>query len=524
MRVISPHCEIKKEIYNKVIYQNWPRDVFREMTDLDSIKKFYNDCYDTLKLELEIELNKFHPTAWIREAYIQLELWTVIHYNDPIENVVGDKKFAPIGRYGWRFIIDICLEKLEDNAIYGQDRPPIESVNVVFTILLAMGQCSEYSNYLHFLKSRITSIRIVFSPDLLIKSPEFDSILNKLFDDITKSILSNTDWDKYARFAPNNEILTSMVDSFLLKNFSISIEEIQNIVIAISNKISNNIQASVIIQPLDDFIRLVSDVSNVTIDKIESLIEISFLNIKNENHTNRDFLRKNQQVRMLYNAGVIVDLESNFETIYDCRNAQKEFVTSSKKHVIISARMYAEWLDIFVIKIVLGQRSDLKTKMQLAQDIIDIEAFYRIKVFEKEVSNMLLGYDFHCLNVSKFDGRDINCGEIDILAYKPETNEMFVVECKAYAPIVDARGLAQVWKDHYQQKRYHNKFMRKIEWVENNRNIVKEIFINVCDVSNDYKVDPFFITASNSALEFIENQYNIMTFYEFDNFLKYGKQ
>ncbi|UPZ35539.1 hypothetical protein MUB18_15660 [Sphingobacterium sp. PCS056] len=522
MQIISPQYEVRYDIYNKIIIENWPKAVFREMTDLESIKKFYNDCYNSLKLELENELSKFHPAAWIREAYIQLELWTVIHYDDPAENVIGNKIFSPIGRYGWRYIIDICLEKLETNTIHNQERPTTENINVIFTLLVAMGQCSEYSNYLHFLNNRLTLVKIVFSPYLLVKSPDFDLAGRELFDNITKSILLKTDWDKYSHFAPNNEVLTSMVDTFLSKHFSISMEEIKKIIISIANKISVDIEASIIIQPLDDFIQLVSKVSGVSIEKIQSLIKISFLNIDNENHATRDFLRKNQQVRMLFNAGVIVDLDSSFKTMYDSRSAERKFVTSSKKHVIISPRLYVEWLDIFVTKIVLGQRNDLKNNVKLAQDIIDIETFYRMKVFEKEVTKMLSDIGFNCLNVAKIDGKDIECGEIDILAFKPETNELYIVECKAYAPIVDARGLGQVWNDHYKQKKYHKKFIRKIRWTDEHRGSIIEIFKSICNVPIDFKLNPYFITASHSALEFIENEYEIMTFYEFDNFLKNG--
>lgn len=521
--MITPYQDIKKEIYNKVIIENWPKDFYREINDLATIKNFYNHCFDSLNRRLENELNKYHPASWILEAYKQLELWSVIFHKEAMDLVSGYEEFAPIGRYGWRFVIEVSLEKLKYANNFNQDRPCEESLNTVFTLFLGMGECSELSNYLHFLNDKLSSTKIVFSPNLLTNPPEFDVEDKKLFEQIKASIATTVNWDKYEQFAPNNEELSLKVDLFLKKHFSISIDEIYIIIASIVEGISNRTNASITVQPYDDFVRLVNKLSRISVEKIKSLIEISFLNIENKNYEMRDFLRKNQPIRMLFNAGVVLDLESHFETIYDSRTALMGYIKDSKKHIIISPRLFCEWLNMFVIKIVTGQRIDLKKDKKLKHDLIAIETS-RTKDFEKAVTEMMYGFNFYCLNLSKYEGKYIECGEIDIVGFNKEANELFIVECKAYAPIIDARGLGQVLNDHYNQKKYHEKFLKKIKWVSEDRSRMKIIFKNKysINISEDYKVIPFFITCTTSTLNLIEDNYKIMTFYEFDSLLKHG--
>lgn len=516
---MSPYQTLNRNIYNRIIFDSWPDGHFHEINDLETVKSFYNSCYEKLKKRLEDELNKSHPAAWILEAYKQLELWTAIHHGVAREQISGNKDFAPIGRYGWRYVIEISLERLNTSFSYEEIRPTEQNLNNVFTCLFGMGQCSEYSNYLHFLRDKLVSTQIFFSSNLIVKGPKFSKDGEVLFKKIEESLFSKLDWEQYSQFSPNSPLSFKKVDEFLLKHFSINTSDINLIIRRVSNAIG---AASIIVQPYDDFVKLIEDLSGFSEKKIKSLIEISFLSIDAPNYITREFLRKNQQTRMLFNAGVLIKLDSHFEAIYDLMSSKQKFVTNSNYHIIISPGLFADWLDVFVFKLVLGQRDDLKQNSLLKQDIIEIESFYRIKVFEVEVMKLLKNKSYYCFNLSKVNSKRIECGEIDIIAYSPIKNNLYVIECKAYAPVIDARGLGQVLKDHYQQKKYHKKFMRKISWVESEIETIKSIFFEdfKIKISDNFSTNSFFITLSSNLRHLIESNYKIMTFQEFDNFLE----
>ncbi|UII19618.1 hypothetical protein [Fulvivirga ligni] len=188
---VSPYQTPQDSVLNRTIFNCWPKEKFNEISEISTVKKFYNDCYEDLKNQLLKELNKIHPAGVIVEAYKQLELWTVIYFEDGIEYITGHKEFAPIGRYGWRYVIEIELERLASGEYeYEQIRPNEKQMTLILTYLIGMGQSSEFSNYLHYLNlsKKISSVKIVFSPDLfrklfILKPPE-----KELFQKIRESI------------------------------------------------------------------------------------------------------------------------------------------------------------------------------------------------------------------------------------------------------------------------------------------------------------------------------------------------
>ena len=182
---------------------------------------------------------------------------------------------------------------------------------------------------------------------------------------------------------------------------------------------------------------------------------------------------------------------------------------------------FDEWLKVFQTSLVLGQREDLKQSSEMKNEIASIESYYRIKVFEVEVLKLLEDKKFVGLNLDKLNGKKIECGEIDILAYSEERKELFVIECKALTNVVDYRGLGQLINDHYEQKKYHKKFLRKIEWVNEEIESIKLLFksrFNV-DIPCSIRIVPYFVTSFNSTIGLIEDKYQILTFEEFDKLL-----
>lgn len=520
-REFVPYQEVDQTIFNRVIFKNWSGKHFNSIDDIEEIKVYYNKCYRSFEILLEQELNKCHPAGWILQAYIQLEAWTNLFFSDnPF--VKGNEDYAPIGRYGWRFVIERCLEKLNSEFSFQKHRPTKENMNKVFTILFGMGHVSEYSNYLHFLGERLNSAKLVFSPYLFQSFPELNIEERKLFDAVTSSLFEKTDWSKYDKFSSSSEKMIEIVNEFSVKNFSISLPEVREVVKVFIEKISTKIGASILVYPLDDFIDLVSEVSGFDKAKIKSLVELSFLDVNSPNYKERDFLRKNQQSRMLFNAGLVLDLNSDFKSIYDKRSAKRKDIRNKKRHVIISPLSFGEWLDLFVHKIALGQRVDLKSNDKLKNQLASIESFYRIDVFEKGVMSLLEEKGFICFNLKKLNKKPIECGEIDVIAYSSKHDLLLIIECKALAPIVDARGLGQVINDHFKQKKYHQKFLKKIKWCEENIDSIISIYKERFEIKIEKIIDikPFFVVSSNSsALNLIVDEYPIIVFYEFDSLL-----
>lgn len=518
---MTPYQKINFSIFSKVIYNAWPEKVFNRLLNIENVKSFYNASYKDFEKQLHSELNKYHPASWILEAYKQIELWTVIYYEIKTDQISGSIQLAPIGRYGWRYVIEVSIERLNTNFSFSSLKPTEESMNNVLTILAGMYISSEYSNYLHFLDKRLQSAQLVFSPRLFMGDPLLSESEKLFFNRIKDSISSETDWTGVEHVSPNNDLTKNKVNELLINNFSISIDEIHLIITSIINGISSITNASITVQPLDDFVDLINIISRLSKEKIISFINLAFLNYKNPQYQSRDFLRKSQQIRMLHFAGVLLTLENNYNSIYDDYSAKRPDVLSAQHHIIISPTLLAEWLDMFIIKLVLGQRTDLKQIESLKKPIADIESFYRINIFESEVKKIMEGFNFKCFNLKKVNGKDIDCGEIDIIGFSTKLNAIYIVECKALSPIIDARSLGQVVNDHYIQKKYHAKFLKKIKWIKDNLDVVKLLFqerFNIA-IPSDVLINPFFVTVTDSTLDIIEDSYNIFTFYGFKNYI-----
>lgn len=73
---------------------------------------------------------------------------------------------------------------------------------------------------------------------------------------------------------------------------------------------------------------------------------------------------------------------------------------------------------------------------------------------------------------------ELPCGEIDVLSYDDREHVLAVIECKASAPSLNARAFAQQHNDHFTQKQYHEKFLKKIKWVAENLDAVRRLSEN----------------------------------------------
>jgi Holliday junction resolvase-like predicted endonuclease len=523
----QPGHKVDFALLSRVGYEVWPKEYFNTIESVNLCKQFYNLSYNRLIEELNLILNKFHPAAWVREAYIQLELWSFIFYNNEHKAQKGIIKglsfFAPIGRYGWRYILEISLEKVAKANVDNNLRPQDNDVSKVFTLLLALSYCSEFSNYLHYFKSYFTSVKVQISPLVYSTHPKFNESENKFFEKIIDYIHEKPDWKKYKQFSIDNDMeLMKMVDRMLGAYFKFTLNDVRSLIAALVNEISHRLGASILITTFDEAVDLFAHVCDMPPAMIESILNFVLLDVQSPTHTSRDFLSRSQQRRMLNYAGVLIYLNKNYETIYDRKSAKFDYVVKSDKHIILTSTLLIEWLDVFVSRLVYGQRQDLKNiNNEINQEISLIEKYFHINIFEVKLKELLTNKGFLCLSLEKIDGMVIPCGEIDIIAYHPMKKIFYVVEAKNHAPAKDARSMGKVISDHFKQKKYHQKFMSKIQWVNQNKGVVSKLILRAFNTEVDpiFKIENYFITGSSNAVKFIVDEYKVLTFYEFDKLL-----
>lgn len=530
-KYLTPEYEVDFPLLSKIAYEIWPKDKFNTLDTVADCKQFYNLSYNRLHEELNKIFDRYHPAAWVREAYIQLEIWSLVLYNHEnksnIGNVKGPELFAPIGRYGWRYIIEISLEKINKSTVNHSSRPDRQDVAKVFTLLLALSHCSEYSNYLHYFKANLSSAKVKLNPYIFTKGLHFDSKETLFYKGIINYMKDKPDWQKYKDFAVDNDAkLMGMIDNMLEKYFGFTLKHVRILAEAFLNKISPKIGASILVTTYDEAIDIFSEYSKLAPMLSKSIIDFILLDIQSPTYNSRDFLSRSQQERMLNFSGAVIYLEKYLETIYDPKAAKFDFVITSSKHIILTGTLIAEWLDIFISRLVYGQRQDLKNlNADINQTISTIEEYFHKNLFESKLKQLITEKGYHCISIDKIDGTTIPCGEIDVIAYNPTSNILLVIEAKYHAPAKDARSMGKVISDHFKQKKYHQKFLSKINWVSTNLEIVKDIFNKQLNVQMDTscKIEHYFITGSSNAVKFLVEDYKVFTFYEFDKVLNEKK-
>lgn len=519
--------EVNFPLLSKIAYDIWPKDKFNKLESIDDCKSFYNSAYKKIFEELNKILDSYHAAAWVREAFIQLEKWTFVFYNydndGPVEKLKEREILAPPGRYGWRYIIEISLEKINNPLIKQSTRPDRKTINTVFTLLLALSYSSEYSNYLHYFKSKLSSATVKLSPYVFTQGLRFNEEESLFYRDVINYMLKKPDWSKYKSFAVENDpVLMEMINNMLEKFFGFNLKHVQTFADVYEKNIIPEIVASILITTYENAVSIFSKYSELPSIVITSILNFILLDAQSPTYKKRDFLSRSQQERMLNYVGTIVHLEDCFETIYDPVSAKFSFVTNSKKHIILAGNLFVEWFEIFISRLVYGQRQDLKNiDASINQEISIIEEYYHKKIFETKLKQLITDKGYYCISVDRVNGETIACGEIDIIAYNPIKNHLLVIEAKCHAPAKDARSMGKIISDHFKQKKYHQKFMLKMNWVDVNIDLIGKIFKKQFNVQFNLppKIESYFITGSSNAVKFLVKEYEVFTFYEFDKVL-----
>jgi hypothetical protein len=522
--VYRPHYDIENSYLSKAIFRAWPEEEFNVIEGIAEAKEFYRKAYDELIIEAENILEQYHPAAWIRIAYMQLEAWSLIYWlDDEAKKKIkldGPDEMAPAGRYGWRYVVEKSLEKSNFiNRLYSSTRPTDYHINALFGIITSLIQVAEISNYLHYLPNHFNSVKIQFSPYIFNGLPQLSNEENEKINSIREYINSKNDYNTFPGFEPeSNEEFKHLIDDFLEVTFDCNMAQIKKVQETIYEKVCQIVGGSILVDSYNHFASLCSLYTGYKVEKIKKILTLLLLNSEDNDYKSRDFLNKSQPKRMLNYCGVLFKLEDNFECVYDSNSSNYSSIRDSSFHVIIAPDMMIEWEANFYFRTALGQRTDLKSiNKTCLRKLSDIEDYYHKKIFEVELKKIFEHIGFDCiLNVKKAKNINLLCGEIDMLCYRRKDNSITIIEAKSSSPTYDARSMGKSISDHYKQKNYHSKFLKKISWVSNNLEIVAEIFAlrGIKNITIPKFAGAYFITAFPSVMKFFCEEYTVLKYDE----------
>jgi Holliday junction resolvase-like predicted endonuclease len=493
----------------------------------EEAKQALNALYSTAVDSLHRTLDSCNAASWVLEAYKQAFMWTIVYKQEmsPLQISHAPLELAPTGRYGWRYAIEHLLPKVATNRLHKR-RPHYEDVSKAFTAIAVMTAAAEWSNLLHFFPDVYSGIYVDLNFPEGALSPKVPPNVRKLISE-RNAYLNHIDWKTWEKYPELNlELTDSYVRSWLnsgLKNsMGFSLDNLETVIKVLSEEILSS--GFTIVHAGEYLIEWVSDVADLPRKIVSKIFDFMLLSVRTTPEINQNYLNKKDPARMINFAGVRIDRLQNVKSIYAKTAARKTHIKKASWHVIMNLFMVAEWFDVFQHRCSVGHRPDLKMHPQLNLALESIEQYQRQKIFEKIVAKILLDHGFKCVNNlkkwrnEKGEMAMLPCGEIDIVAYHEKAKVLLVIECKAGAPAVDARGYSQQYKDHFNNKRYHYKFINKIDWIASKKEDLDELGkvesgFAACE---PLKIIPILVTKYPSVVRFYAKEYEVKTFVELE--------
>jgi hypothetical protein len=488
-------------------------------------KEILRLAYDLALIELHRLVDSRNTAGWVLEAYKQTLMWTAVLRNETLVNqhFEAPKSLAPIGRYGWRYVIEYSLNKRSLNS-NSRMAPQIHEVSKAFTLLAILANSSEWSDLMHFFPDVYGLVEFDLDQEYGLLSPILDkkaeaalveraNYMQKVEGDIWQKNIMSSNKSADCNIEPT-------LGFFLNEAYGFTVDQIRQVIDALAGTaLASGI---VIILPGPYLIDWVAEEGGVDKNLVKKVIDFMLLSSDALNSVGRDFFNKRDPLRMINYAGVRIDRLKNLKSIYPKQAITKDHIKKASWHVIINIFMVGEWFDTFLHKCANGQRQDLKAHPLLNRGLEEIEQYQRRNVFETIVANIFFEYEYKCLKSLKKcindNGRlvPLPCGEIDVIAYNSVSRIVFVVECKAGAPAIDSRAFSQQKNDHFLQKKYHQKFLSKIKWVRDNIEYVTGLDGLASDgnVCSPVKIFPVMVTRYPNIVRFYVNEYPVITFAE----------
>ncbi|MFK3908707.1 hypothetical protein ACI2KD_11670 [Pseudomonas monteilii] len=496
---------------------------------VDNNKSLLNSAFKIAQVKLYSNLKKGNSASWLLEAYKQTFMWTGVYRGLPFTSFSSPKEVAPLGRLGWRFVIEHILSGGTGDSLQRRT-PNAHEVVKVFTILSVMAMSAEWSNLIHFFPDIYGGVEFDLSEPHGILTPvlpkDADLALIKRANYMQKS--EQELWSELIsdRQIADEKVLNEKLSNALKKAKGFGVEDVRSVVDVLTEEVLSS--GIVLIIPGEYLVDWISDEGNIPKALVNKILNFMLLSPEAFGGQSGDFLNKKNPVRMINYAGIKLDKVKYLSSIYPKASLNKAHIKKASWHVIINIFMVGEWLDTFNHRSAIGQRPDLKKDPEFNLALEDIEQYHRRTIFEDVVLSIFQKSGFRGFkSLKKWPNENgtsvaLPCGEIDVLSYDFTANTLFVVECKASAPAVDSRGQSQQYKEHFVQKKYHNKFLAKIEWVKDNiAQLSKHRDLQIDAQSLlSLKIKPLMVTRYPSIVKFYVAEYDVLTFGELYEFLQ----
>ncbi|WP_122687985.1 hypothetical protein [Pseudomonas viridiflava] len=486
-------------------------------------KQLINEIFDLAQGNLERYLSGCNSESWLLEAYKQLFMWTAVYRGMPNQSFLSPKELGPVGRFGWRFVIEYLVSKKQAD-VPQRRKPSFEDVKKVFTVLSVMANAAEWSNALHFFPDVYEKISFDLSTPYGILLPILSEESNSRLSERSQYMRA-TDGNCWSiltdgRISLDENIIKAKLSNAILKAKGFSLEQIDKIIDTLLQKVLTS--GFVLIIPGEYLIAWISDESGISAPTVAKVLDFMLLSTVQFGDDQAKFLDKKDPARMINFAGIkITDLKF-LTSIYPKQSVSKSHIKNSSWHVIVNIFLVGEWYDILKHRCATGQRLDLKRDTSLNLALEAIEQYQRKNIFESVVTDIFLRAGHTSIQgirkLAMGEGRPmlLPCGEIDVLAFDIRTNILYVVECKASTPATDIRGQFQQYKDHFSQKNYDKKFKLKIRWVTENLKVIsdkKELHMKQAKIS-ETRVVPLLVTRYPSIVKFYSTEYRVLTYAE----------
>lgn len=491
---------------------------------VSEVKLFYNSVYSCAIDEIDRILEQENAAGVMRRAYLELIKWNIVYYakREGRDNYGCEAPFelAPYARYGWQYVIERAFRfgAMTSSLHY---RPKKTILVRLFNLLVVALQCSEVSNTIHFFSDSDDFFQVEIDPRALLKSPNANPSFVGKVKSLQEYVFEHSDIDSIRNINDfNKEEIDEQIDNYLVECHHFDLNDI-SIVTTCLMDIASRLEAGTIIHSYSYLVYLVTNLSSLSNVIVENVFDFLLLS-KEKLSDERNFLTKSQNCRMINYAGIIVENSdiSCLRSIYDLKAAKSALVKEAGRHVIISPLLLSEWLDVFHHRICYGKRRDLKDKACGKKYITEIEDYIHKNYFEEYVKDVFDQFEIETISGVKKNasGKALECGEIDLIGYS--NGCLYLVEVKGFAPLVDLRDMHQNYLDHFKQKKYHKKFLRKCVWVEENLDEVEKIFGQYgCDIGNVSSVEKVFVTINPGAAKIFVYEYLVLTASELKQWL-----
>jgi|GEM_PF-2857021 len=490
-------------------------------TKKDKIKNIYDRIYTLSENELYNKIDKLNSYQIIIEAMSQLELWTHFYHDGNVLITSNPDEMIPIyqhSRYIWQYLIEILISKYIRNKDRKLKTIHFQDLKHIFTLLFLMSHSSSISNEIHYFPEKFLKVKLTYEKIQNLTSYEIVENNVERFRREYDYAMEKPDFEKFPTFSPSmqNSKLKKIINEKLFSNFDFNYIDIENIINAVMEM---NDQPVMIVDSYSEFtsnLSLDTNYRNNITDKILRFLSYNYKSIIDY----RNFLDRSQTYRMINFASVILPKCSKLQSIFGIYSSRRKEIIHSKEYIIFSPLLAADWVDRFVYRLINGKVSYLNSNKMINQATSEIEDYFHKDIIEKEFESELIKRNFYTIrSLKKYKKNILPCGEIDVLAFSEKNKILYFFELKGFAGIIDPKSKKQLYENYFGKKNYHKKIIDKINWVNDNRHLVIELFNSRHNLSiSDIKTQKSYnITYSSNYLKFQINEYKIFRFDEFLN-------